>query len=330
MKNAAALPKVELHVHLDCSLSYEVVKRLLPGTDLATYQKQFTSGGKCTDLKAYIELAISAIKLMQTRESLTLVTNDLVAQLARDQVIYAEIRFAPLQHLEQGLSPEEVVTTVCEALAKTNENADLKVNLILCTLRHYSEEESMATVKLAEAFLDRGVVGFDIAADEAGFPIDAHRAAFAYAKANNISCTAHAGEACGAESVKETLQILRPQRIGHGVRSIEDEEVLQALLTQDIHLEICPSSNVVTNVVDVLHDHPVDKLYRQGVSLSINTDGRALVTVNLAHEYEQLAQIFGWEKAHFLRCNLEAIRHAFISEEEKAGLRERLLAGYGA
>ena len=329
MKNAAALPKVELHLHLDCSLSFEVVKRMLPEIDLASYQKQFTSGGKCTDLKAYIELAVSAIKLMQTKENLALVTKDLVAQLARDQVIYAEIRFAPLQHLEQGLTPEEVVATVCETLSATNENADLKVNLILCTLRHYSEKESMATVKLAKAFRDQGVVGFDIAADEAGFPIDAHRAAFAYAKANNISCTAHAGEACGAESVSETLQILRPQRIGHGVRSIEDEELVQTLLAQDIHLEVCPNSNVVTNVVDALTDHPVDQLYRQGVSLSINTDGRALVDVDLAHEYEQLTQVFGWKKAHFLRCNLEAIRHAFISEKDKEALRERLLKGYG-
>jgi adenosine deaminase len=329
MREVAALPKVELHVHLDCSLSFEVVRQLLPGIDLATYKKQFTSGGKCTNLKAYIELAISAIKLMQTKESLTLVTNDLVAQLAGDHVIYAEIRFAPLQHLEQGLSPEEVVTTVCEALVETNKNTDLKVNLILCTLRHYSEEESIATVKLAEAFRNQGVVGFDLAADEAGYPIDAHRAAFAYAKANNIACTAHAGEACGAESVRETLQMLRPQRIGHGVRSIEDEEVIQALLTQDIHLEVCPSSNVVTNVVDIFEDHPVDKLYRQGVSLSINTDGRALVDVNLTHEYEQLTNIFGWEKAHFLRCNLEAIRHAFISEAEKERLRERVLVAYG-
>lgn len=328
MTKAATLPKVELHVHLDCSLSFEVVKRLLPGIDFATYKKQFTSGGKCTDLKAYIELAVSAIKLMQTKESLILVTNDLVAQLASDQVIYAEIRFAPLQHLEEGLSPEEVVATVCEALRKANQNHQIKVNLIVCTLRHYSEEESMTTVKLAEAFSNQGVVGFDLAADEAGYPIDAHRAAFAYAKENNIACTAHAGEACGAESVSETLQVLRPQRIGHGVRSIEDKKVIQALLTQDIHLEVCPSSNVVTSVVDTLKDHPVDKLYRQGVSLSINTDGRALVDIDLVHEYEQLTQVFGWEKAHFLRSNLEAIRHAFISEIEKEELREQLLEGY--
>ncbi|WP_367392502.1 adenosine deaminase [Lewinella sp. LCG006] len=329
MRALAAFPKVELHVHLDCSLSFEVVKQLRPGIDFASYQKQFTSGGKCTNLKAYIELAVSAIKLMQTRESLTLVTNDLIAQLAEDQVIYAEIRFAPLQHLEQGLSPEEVVATVCDALAKANASGAIKVNLILCTLRHYSEEESMTTVKLAEAFRNQGVVGFDLAADEAGYPINAHQAAFAYASANYIFCTAHAGEACGAASVRETLQFLRPQRIGHGVRSIEDKEVLQSLLTQDIHLEICPSSNVVTSVVDTLPDHPVDHLYRQGVSLSINTDGRALVDVDLTHEYEQLTNIFGWEKAHFLRCNLEAIRHAFIPEAEKEGLRARLLVGYG-
>lgn len=324
----AALPKVELHLHLDCSLSFAVVQQLQPGIDEQTYHTLFTSGGKCTDLKEYIQRASSAIALMQTERNLTLVTKDLVEQLAADQVIYAEVRFAPLQHTNQGLSPEEVVTIVWRAAQKASVLTGVKVNLILCTLRHYSSSESMATAKLAEKFHEQGVVGFDIAADEAGYPIDAHRAAFAYAVEKGISCTAHAGEACGADSVRETLELLRPVRIGHGVRSVEDAEVVKMLLERDIHLEICPSSNVVTNVVDAIHDHPIDKLYRQEVSLSINTDGRALVNTNLADEYEQLTAVFGWEKSHFLRCNLEAIRHAFISEEEKNLLRAQVLSAY--
>ena len=267
---------------------------------------------------------------MQTKEQLRLVTLDLFDQLKADNIIYAEIRFAPLEHLRKGLSPEEVVQSVNDAIAEGIQNTGVQVGLILCTLRHYSEEQSMQTVKLVEQFRDKHIAGFDIAADEAGFPIDNHISSFEYAREKKLNCTAHAGEAKGADSVWETLEHFRPSRIGHGVRSAEDPKLLEFLKEQGIHLEICPTSNVQTNIYPEIHDHAIDKIFQSGVSMSVNTDARAITDVSLTSEYETIQRIFNWQKAHFLKCNLEAIDHAFTSDEVKEELRKKIEAGFAA
>ncbi|MCG8326495.1 MAG: adenosine deaminase [Chitinophagales bacterium] len=322
------LPKVELHLHLDCSLSYEVVKQLKPEISLETYQDTFIAPAKCLDLADFLTRALSGIALMQTKEQLHMVTLDLFRQLKKDNVLYAEIRFAPLEHLQQGLTPEEVIETVNQAAVKGIEETGVEAGIILCTLRHYSESQSMQVVKLVEQFKEAKVVGFDIAADEAGFPIDNHVSAFNYAREHGIQCTAHAGEAKGAESVWETLEHFGPSRIGHGVRSAEDQKLLDYLKEQHIHLEVCPTSNVQTNVIDAIHQHPADVIYRHGISMSINTDARTITNVTLDHEYQTLAENFGWEHVHFLKCNLEAVEHAFTSPEMKARLRKQLTEAY--
>ena len=324
----AALPKIELHLHLDCSLSYEVVRQLNPTISYEEYRHEFVAPAKCTDLADYITRASRPISIMQTPEQLRLVTLDLFDQLKADNVIYAEIRYAPLQHLDQGLSPQEVVTAVNEATLEGIERTGVQGGVILCTLRHFSEEQSMQTVKLVEEFTGSPVIGFDIAADEAGFPIDNHVAAFEYARKKGITCTAHAGEARGADSVWETLDNFHPKRIGHGVRSCEDPKLLDFLKQNNIHLEVCPTSNIQTNIYDTIKEHTADQLYRAGLSMSINTDGRTVSDVTLEHEYQLLQATFQWEKAHFLRCNLEAIEHAFTTDEIKADLRAKILAGF--
>ena len=322
------LPKIELHLHLDCSLSYNVVKQLKPEITFEEYQESFIAPPKCTDLADYITRAIKGFELMQTAEQLRLVTLDLFHQLKKDNVIYAEIRFAPLQHIYQGLTPVEVVRAVNEAVEQGTHETGVEAGVILCTLRHYSEAQSMETVYLVEQFKGTHVVGFDIAADEAGFPIDNHIEAFNFAGEAEIPCTAHAGEAKGAESVWETLTHFHPSRIGHGVRSIEDDHLIAFLKEENIHLEVCPTSNVQTHVVNTIQDHPVDKLYQKGVSISINTDARTISNVTLTREYETLEKVFNWERAHFLTCNLEAVEHAFISDEQKKRLKDKLLRGY--
>jgi adenosine deaminase len=186
----------------------------------------------------------------------------------------------------------------------------------------------METVKLAEQFKNTHIVGFDIAADEAGYPIDNHIAAFRYAREKDIPCTAHAGEAKGAPSVRETLDNFHPSRIGHGVRSIEDPALIQLLKEQHIHLEVCPTSNLQTNIYDRIADHPIDRLYRSGVSLGINTDGRTISNTTLDKEYHLVEQNFHWTRADFLNCNLAAVEHAFTSEENKKKLKEMLMQGY--
>jgi len=321
-------PKIELHLHLDCSLSFDVVKQLKPSVTLEEYQESFIAPAKCTDLADYIKRAIKGFELMQTKEQLRLVTFDLFKQLKADNVIYAEIRFAPLQHTLEGLSPEQVVQIVNEAVSESIEKHGIYAGIILCTLRHYNEEQSMNTVSLVNNYKGTNIVGFDIAADEAGFPIDSHIKAFQFAKENNINCTAHAGEAKGPESVWETLENFHPARIGHGVRSTEDEKLLLFLKENKIHLEVCPTSNIQVDVFDKIENHTADKIYNFGVSMSINTDTRTISNVTLAKEYNLMQQIFSWNNHHFKKCNLEAIKHSFTTDDIKNIIKSQIEKAY--
>lgn len=322
------LPKIELHLHLDCSLSYKVVQQIDPSISFEEYRESFVAPPKCTDLNDYLTRAVKGFQLMQTREQLRLVTLDLFEQLRNDHVIYAEIRFAPLLHIAKGLSPAEVVQTVNEAVSEGIAKTGVEAGLILCTLRHYSEEQSMETVQLVNQFKGTNVLALDIAGDEAGFPVQAHISAFEFAQKNNIPCTAHAGEACGPQSVRDTLQHFRPSRIGHGVRSAEDPGLLDLLKKEDIHLEVCPTSNVQTNVVDTIRDHPISQIYDHGVSMSINTDCRTISDVTLSGEYNLVQSVFNWEKQQFLHCCLEAVKHSFCDAGVKQRIREKILAGW--
>ena len=322
-------PKVELHLHLDCSLSYEVVHQLDATITPEAYRRQFIAPAVCTNLADYISRADNAVALMQTQRSLRLVTLDIFDQLAKDHVIYAEIRFAPLKHLEKGLTPEEVVAAVDSAVAEGIQKTGIRVGIILCTLRHFSKEQSMETVKLVEKFRNRHVVGFDIAGNEAGYPIKDHIAAFKYAHAHDIPCTAHAGEAAGSGSVWETLNNFHPTRIGHGVRSIEEPTLTRHLKESNILLEVCPTSNLQTNMYPDLAHHPVDKLRRLKVPVNISTDCRTISNTTLTNEYVKLEQQYHWTKADFLASNLAAVDHAFTTPAIKTRLKAELLQAYG-
>ena len=325
--NFTSLPKIELHLHLDCSLSFDVVQKLRPEITREQYKSDFIAPANCSSLDEYLKCAQEPISIMQTKEQLEMVTLDLFNQLQSDHVIYAEIRFAPLQHLEKGLSAAEVVQAVDDATAKGIKDTGIEARIILCTLRHFTEEQSMETVKLVEQFNGSRVTGFDIAADET-LPIDNHIKAFEYAHRNKIPCTAHAGEARGAESVKEVLQNFYPARIGHGVRSLEDDALMDHLKEQDIHLEVCPTSNVQTGIYDSVAHHRVHEIYERGNSLSINTDGRTISNVSLIEEYTSLNKHFDWQTEHFLKVNLHAIEAAFCDEETKEKIRRKLTEGF--
>jgi len=325
-----SLPKIELHLHLDCSLSFDIVKKLRPDIVKQEYQEKFIAPEKCTNLADFLKCAVSGIELMQTENELIEVVKDLFDQFKKDNIIYAEIRFAPLQHLEKGLSAEEVVTIVAENVRDCINLTGIKAGIILCTLRHYNEAQSFQTIKLVEKFMDHtDVVGLDIAADEAGYSIDTHKKAFEYAIKRGIPRTAHAGEAKGAESVWESLKYFSPKRIGHGVRSIEDKELIEFLAKNKIHLEVCPTCNIQTNVFSEYHDHPIDILYNSGMSVGINTDARSLVNISLTDEYIKLVDAFGWGIEHFYNCNINALSSAFTSISEKEKLRQVLNSSYG-
>jgi adenosine deaminase len=320
------LPKVELHLHLDCSLSYAAVSRLEPSISRAEFDAEFIAPPRCTSLADFLTRAPCGFQLMQSEEALEVVTEDLFAQLKADGVIYAEIRFAPLLHLEKGLTPEAVVAAVDRATERCIRETGVEARLILCTLRHFSQEQSLLTAQLVERFRGSRVVALDIAGDEAGFPIDAHVAAFEYAVEHGLGRTAHAGEARGADSVWETLRAFKPTRIGHGIRSIEDPALVEYLRREGIHLEVCPSSNVQTCACVAYEEHPVDRLLRAGVSLGISTDTRTITNVTLEQEYARLREHFGWKDEELLACNREALRAAFVDDALRARLLGRLIA----
>jgi adenosine deaminase len=323
------LPKVELHLHLDCSLSYNVVSKINPDISASKYDADFIGPQKCSSLNEILKYVTNQVSLMQTDKNLRLVVDDLFDQLQKENVIYAEIRFAPLLHLTKGLKPEEVVEIVSDESAECSKKTGVKAGIILCTLRHFNQAESLQTVKLVKRYLDDSLVaGFDIAADEGGFPIDENKEAFLYAIENELPRTAHAGEAKGPESMWETITHFNPSRIGHGVRCIEDPELLEYLCKNDIHLEICATCNIQTNIFDKYYEHPVNYLYDSGVSLSINTDGRTLANVSLSKEYSNLINAFGWGTEHFMKCNLNAITKAFLPQAEKNKLRQKIIGGY--
>ncbi len=321
-------PKIELHLHLDCSLGYNLVKALEPAISYKEFRKNFVAPSKCKDLSDYLKRAKKAVSLLQDKPSLQLATENVFGQLQADHVIYAEIRFAPLLHTQKGLKPEEVVEAVEKATLSCISNSGIEARLILCTLRNFSKEQSLQTVRLANLFKGSLVSGFDIAGDEAGWPLDAHIPAFQWAQERNIYTTAHTGEAKGYESVWETIRALQPHRLGHGIRSYEDPELLEYIRENDIHLEICPTSNVQTHTVDTLNDHPVHDFLKRGLSLGINTDGRTLSWIDLNQEYDKVTTHFGWTSEQFLHCNLEAIRHAFLNEPIKDRIRKQLVSGY--
>jgi adenosine deaminase len=327
--NLRLLPKIELHLHLDCSLSYEAVSSLVPSVTQEEYRRDYVAPARCTNLVDFLSRAPKGFQLMQTEDALRLVTEDLFQQLAADGVIYAEIRFAPLLHTERGLTPEGVVSIVERSVERLVRETGLHAGVILCTLRHFTEIQSIQTVKLVEQFRGSRVVALDLAADEAGFPLDAHVNAYRYAREHELFRTAHAGEACGPESVWETLRLLTPHRIGHGTRSIEDERLLEHLRQQRIHLEICPSANVqIIPSIGSMEEHPIDRLFRAGVSLNVNTDTRMLTPTTLTREYEELRRVFGWGQEEFLRANLMGLDAAFVDSTVKQRLRERLLEAY--
>jgi adenosine deaminase len=296
-----------------------VVKKINPKITNHQFNNEFI-GSTCSCLKDYIKCADRAVEIMQTKKQLELVTSDLFKQLKKDNVIYAEIRFAPLLHLKGGLSSTEVVKIISQITKNESIKTGIEAGLILCTLRHYSAEQSMETVNLVNDFKGSNVIGFDLAADEAGYPIKNHIKAFKFANDNKIHCTAHAGEALGPESIIETLDLLKPKRIGHGVRSFEDPNLIERLKKENIHLELCLTSNMVTKVYKDFFNHPIDELYKKNLSISINSDGRTISNTNLCKEYSLISKHFMWDDNDFLNCNINAINASFASEKLKSKL----------
>jgi len=324
-----ALPKVELHVHLDTSVRPETVGELgaaqginLPN-DLRT---ALVCPPVCEDLADYLTRVELALEVVQTAFALERVAYELLEDMARENVIYAEIRYAPQLCIRRGLSMQQVIDAVTAGLHTGQEQFSVRAGQILCCLRHDPSAMSHEVAQYAIAnWHPSKVVGLDLAADEAAYRGFPHRTAFRLAQGVGMPRTIHAGEASGAESIREAITVLGAQRLGHGVRLEEDPRLFEPVRQQQIALEMCPTSNVQTRAVSSLAAHPIDHYLKQDLPVTVNTDGRTTSNTTLTQEYYKLTQQFGWGLEEIQQTVLTAAASAFQPDEEQAELRRIIL-----
>ena len=262
------------------------------------------------------------IKLLQDLDNIEMYAYLLAKDLEKDEVIYAEVRFCPLLHVEKN-SIDDVVVAMKRGFSKV---PTVKINLIFCMMRNFSFEDNCKIIELTKRFLGKGVVGIDLAGDEAKYKTGDFKELFQIIEKESIPFTIHAGEADSYESVVDAITF-GAKRIGHGIRSIESEVVMSKLEREKIVLEICPTSNINTKAVLSMEIHPIKELINKGVLVTINTDNRTVSNTTLNREYELLREAFNFSDEDFIRFNLNAISCAFISEEEKMKLRRLLIIG---
>ncbi|OCQ52773.1 Aminodeoxyfutalosine deaminase [Photorhabdus australis subsp. thailandensis] len=323
--NPNLLKKVELHTHLDSGLSYHFIKKLIPDMTQKSFCEKYVAPEKCHDLGDFLGKISPSLDLLQKKDVIADAVEDLFIQLKKDNVVYVEMRFAPLLHLRLGLSDRDIVETVLEAMKNASVKYGIEASLILCTLRHFSEDQSLRTAYLVNEYCNYGIVALDLAADEAKYPLNTHLNAFRVVLENGGNVIAHAGEAKGAESVRETINKLNVSRIGHGVRSIENQDVIDLLIERNIHLEICPTCNIICDIYDVYENHPVNLLKRMGVNIGINTDTRTVANITLCEEYSKINRYFDWQYSDFFEINLNALHSSFCSKELKNKLEKEII-----
>jgi adenosine deaminase len=354
-----SLPKVSLHDHLDGGLRpatiVELAKRIgleLPATDPVELGDWFEDSADSGSLPAYLATFEITIAVMQSRENLVRVAREYVTDLADDGVIYGEVRWAPEQHLTGGLSLDEVVEAVQEGIEIGTDDVrasgrSIRVGQLVTAMRH--ADRSLEIAELAVRHRENGVVGFDIAGAEAGYPASKHLAAFDYLARNYFPTTVHAGEGDGLESIRGALFDGRALRLGHGVRIAEDIEnerqddeatyVSLGLLAQwvkdrEITLELSPSSNLQTGAVaawgDELVDHPFDLLYQLGFQVTVNTDNRLMSNTSISRELALLTDAFDYELADHEVFQLNAAAATFLPVEDREDLADAISDGFEA
>ncbi|MEU5938422.1 adenosine deaminase [Micromonospora sp. NPDC047548] len=338
------VPKALLHDHLDGGLRPATVVELaaevgheLPTTDPAALGRWFVEAANSGSLERYLETFAHTVAVMQTAPALRRVARECALDLAADGVVYAEVRFAPEQHLEQNLTLDEVVEAVVAGFVEGSAEAaaagnPIRVGTLLTAMRHAARSQEIA--ELAVRHRDAGVVGFDIAGAEAGFPPTRHLDAFEYLQRENFHFTIHAGEAFGLPSIWQAIQWCGADRLGHGVRIVDDitpgpQPVLGRLAAyvrdKRIPLELCPSSNVQTGAAASIADHPIGLLRDLRFRVTVNTDNRLMSGTSMSREMALLVDAFGygWKELQWFTIN--AMKSAFIPFDERLRIIDEVI-----
>lgn len=286
-----ALPKTDLHVHLDGSLRLETILDLakaenidLGVTSARELRLAIGCGRHFGSLVEYLRGFEITLKVMQTEEALERTAFELAEDAHRENVRYMEVRYSPMLHTQRGLKLTTVVEAVLNGLRRARETYGVKANVIICGIRNISPESSYQMAELAVAYKNRGVVGFDLAGAEADNPAKHHKEAFQLVRDNNINCTIHAGEAYGPESIAQAIHVCGAHRIGHGCRLREHGDLLHFVNDHRIPLECCPSSNVQTGAVRDLRSHPLKFYFDLGLRVTVNTDNRLITDTSMSKE----------------------------------------------
>ena len=340
----AKAPKVALHEHLDGGVRpatiVEIAEEIghdLPAGEAASLGTWFEEASSSGSLPRYLETFVHTVAVMQRPEDLARVAREAVVDLATDGVVYAELRWAPEQHLSAGLSLAETVEAVQEGIVKGQEEAaglghPIVVGQLLTAMRH--AKRGLEIAEVAVAYRDRGVAGFDIAGAEDGFPPILHLEAFEYLRRENAHFTIHAGEAFGLPSIWQAIQRCGAERLGHGVRIVDDIDfdapggpVLGRLAAyirdRRIPLEMCPSSNLQTNAVPDMQsiaDHPIGKLKDLGFRVTVNCDNRLMSGTSMSREFQLLVDAFGYELSDLRWFTINAMKSAFLPFDQRLAI----------
>src|SRR5579862_4936414 len=329
-----ALPKVLLHEHLDgvlrpqsiIDLAREIKYAKLPTEDAQALAEWFFRGANTGSLAEYLKGFTHTIAVMQTEEALERVAYEQVEDLKNDGVIYFETRFAPVFHTKKGLTHQSVVTAVLKGLERGRKDFGSPSGLIICAMRNMNVSLEMA--ELAVDFRDRGVVGFDLAGEEGGYPPKKHVEAFHFIQRRNFNITIHAGEGYGKESIWQAIQYCGAHRIGHGTRLIEDiaiadgravklGDLAQYVLDKRIPLEISLISNVHTGAAPNSAEHPFRIFYQEKFRVTLNTDNRLMSDTSMTKEFEAAADTFGLTLDDFEKITINAMKSAFLPYRER-------------
>jgi adenosine deaminase len=340
-------PKVLLHDHLDGGLRPETIVELaaesghqLPAGEPEALRRWFEEAANSGSLERYLETFAHTVGVMQTSEALTRVARECVEDLAADGVVYAEIRYAPEQHVSTGLTLDEVVAAVQRGFDVGSADRPIVVRQLLTAMRHQARSNEIA--ELAVSWRDRGVAGFDIAGAEAGYPPTRHLDAFEYLQRENFHFTIHAGEAFGLPSIWQALQWCGADRLGHGVRIVDDITVgpngevelgLLAAYVRDkrIPLEMCPASNVQTGAATSIPEHPIGLLTKLRFRVTVNTDNRLMSGTSMTKEMHDLVEAFGYTLEDLRWFTINAMKSAFLPFDERLAIIDDVIKpGYAA
>ncbi|HZU53418.1 MAG TPA: adenosine deaminase [Holophagaceae bacterium] len=313
------LPKTDLHVHLDGSLRIQTILELaeeqkvkLPGDTPQKLRPFVSVGDDCKSLVEYLKAFDVTLSVMQTYESLVRTAFELAEDAAKENVRYIEVRYSPILHQQKGLTLTAIVQAVIEGLKKAQKKYGIRFGVIICGIRHISPEMSNKLADLTVAFKNKGVVGFDLAGAEENFPAKKFKEAFGRVLANNINCTLHAGEAYGPESIHQAVHLCGAHRIGHGVRLVEDGDLMNYINDHRIPLECCPSSNVQTKAVKKMADHPIRLFFDLGLRVTVNTDNRLVTETTVSDEYLILHEQLGFTLDEIKELIIMGFKSAFL------------------